>query len=141
MTPIAGLRLAVLGLGAASGALLVHALDLGLAKENPPFAVSHLLFGLLAAGAAMPGPILGMVASPRSGESLRGLAVGGSAFTALAAVAAGIFVFAFGRRGIREAVVLAWSVAALVLCAIDGFRLKEGAPPPSSPPPPPPPPL
>ena len=130
VTPAAALRLGVVALGAASGVLLVRALDQGLAGDPRALGGGHLALGLVAAAAVMPGPILGFLVTPKSSERARGLAVGGSGVTALAAVFGGALLY--GRlflrpgAGITEVVAFGWCVLALPLAAIDWLRLRRG---------------
>jgi hypothetical protein len=125
-----GLRIGVIALGLAAAPLLVRALDRGLAGAERELSAGHLLLGLLVAAVAMPGPILGALARPGSGERLRGLAVGGAAVTALAALLAGAILyrrlFVAGGAGATEVLAFAWAVLALPLAALDFLRLRGG---------------
>lgn len=122
------LRFAVLGLGCAAGPLLVRALDQGLAGAPRGFTAGHLGLGLLVAAVAQPGPILGLFVTPGSGEKARGLAVGGTAVTALASLFAGALlyrrIFVAHEGGWAEGAAFLWAVAALPLSAIDFLRLR-----------------
>jgi hypothetical protein len=129
--PLASLRIAVLALGFTAGPLLVRALDRGLAREPRPITAGHLLLGTLVAAVAQPGPLLGILVKPSSGEKARGLAVGGCAVTALAALFAGTLlysrIFVVRDGGLPEGVTFLWAVAALPLAALDFLRLRGGA--------------
>ncbi len=129
--PLGTLRIAVLALGFTAGPLLVRALDRGLAGAPRPFTAGHLLLGALVAAVAQPGPLLGLLVTPSSGAKPRGLAVGGCAVTALAALFAGTLLFSrvfVGREGgLPEGVTLLWAVAALPLAGVDFLRLRGGA--------------
>jgi hypothetical protein len=121
-------RWTVLGLGLAAAPLLVRALDQGLAGAPRDLSAGHLLLGFLVALAAQPGPILGAFVTPESGEKARGLAVGGAAVTALAALFAGALlyrrIFVAREAGFAEGVTFLWAVGALPLAALDLFRLR-----------------
>jgi hypothetical protein len=129
---LAVLRAATLAAGAVAGPLLVRSLDAGLSGAERPLGAGHVAAGLAAAAAAMPGPILGLLVTPASSERARGLAVGGSAVTALAALFAGAMAVRAlrapgGAAGWVEAAALAWALAALPLAAADFLRLRGGA--------------
>ena len=131
VTPVTALRIVVVALGCVAGPLLVRALDPGLAGTARTIGFGHVASGLLLAVAVMPGPLLGLFVTPRSSEKARGLAVGGSAVTALAAAFAGAVLF---RRmsggdstGPTEVISLGWCVLSLPLAALDFLRLRRGA--------------
>ena len=131
MSPLAILRLAVVASGAVAGVLLVRALDAGLAGEARDLDTGHAAAGLVLAAAVMPGPILGFFVTPASAEKARGLAVGGSAVTALAALLGGAMLYGRlsgrGGGGATEAIAFGWCALALPLAAVDFFRLRRGA--------------
>jgi hypothetical protein len=121
-------RFAVIGLGLAAGPLLVRALDRGLAGGERDLGAGHVALGVLVALVAQPGPVLGLLVGPGSGERARGLAVGGSAVTALAALFAGALlyrrIFVSHEGGAPEIVTFAWAVLALPLAVVDFLRLR-----------------
>jgi len=121
-------RFTVLGLGLVAGPLLVRALDQGFAAAPRDLAAGHLALGLVVALVAQPGPILGLFVTPDSGEKPRGLAVGGSAMTALAALFAGALlyrtIFVLHEGGFAAGVTFLWAVTALPLAAVDFLRLR-----------------
>ena len=128
--PLLLFRGAVVLAGAAAATLLVRALDQGLADEARPISTSHLAWGAVLALTVMPGPILGFVVGPGSGEKARGLAVGGCGVTALAALLGGAFAMKrFGAAGLFsvEGLTVSWCALALALAAIDFVRLRRGA--------------
>lgn len=131
IAPLTALRLATVALGAAAGPLLVRALDQGLAGEPRPLTFVHFLLGVLVAAVVMPGPFLGMVVDPDSGEKPRGLAVGGSAVTAFVALlSAGLLwgrIFVRRDAGLPEVLAFSWAVLALPLAILDFVRLRRGA--------------
>jgi len=131
-SPLLLWRLAVIGIGLVSSTLLVRALDQGLVGEPRPLSGSHLSFGAVVALTVMPGPILGLFATPGSGEKLRGLAAGGSGMTAFVALLGGVLLgrrlFGEGPAGAAEGISFAWCVLALPLAAVDFLRLRTGAP-------------
>ena len=122
------LRFTVLGLGFVAGPLLVRALDQGLAGVPRGFTAGHLALGALVAAVAQPGPLLGLFVTPESGERPRGLAVGGSAVTALAALFAGALlyrrIFVLHDGGFGEGLSFLWAATALPLAAVDFLRLR-----------------
>jgi hypothetical protein len=119
-------RWAVLGLGLAAGPLLVRGLDQGFAGAPRDLGAGHVLLGVVVALAAQPGPLLGLFVTPASGEKARGLAVGGSAVTALCALFAGALLFRRAAWGLTEGVTLLWAASALPLAAVDFLRLRGG---------------
>jgi hypothetical protein len=122
------LRFTVLGLGLAAGPLLVRALDQGLAGAPRGFTAGHLGLGVVVALVAQPGPLLGLFVTPESGEKPRGLAVGGCAVTALAALFAGALlyrrIFVLHDGGMAEGLAFLWAATALPLAAVDFLRLR-----------------
>src|SRR5262245_27203 len=88
-SPLHLLRTGVVLLGALAGVLLVRALDEGFQGGSRPLDFGHLALGLLMAAVVMPGPLLGYLVTPASSENARGLAVGASAVTGLAAALGG----------------------------------------------------
>jgi hypothetical protein len=130
--PLLAWRIAVVALGLVAATLLVRALDRGLSGGERPLSGSHLAFGSLLALTVMPGPLLGFFATPRSGVRLRGLAVGGAATTAFAALLGGAFLaprlFGPGPAGLAEGIAFAWCALALPLAAADFLRLRRGDP-------------
>lgn len=128
--PLGILRSVVLLAGAAAGVMLVRALDAGLAGSPRALATGHLLLGIVLAAAVMPGPILGAFLAGGSSEKARGLAVGGSAVTALAAVLGGAFLWprvtGADPTPFESYLALGWCVLALPLAAVDWWRLRGG---------------
>lgn len=130
MSALGAYRTLLVLLGLAAGVLLVRALDAGLSGESRSLSVGHAALGVVLGAAVMPGALLGYAVGPRSSDRLRGLAVGGTAVTALAALVGGALLWnrVFGDRpaGATEVTALAWCAAALPLCLIDWLRLRIG---------------
>jgi len=121
-------RFAVIGLGLAAGPLLVRALDQGFAGTDRGLTPGHIALGVVVAAVAQPGPILGHFVTPDSGERPRGLAVGGAAVTALAALFAGALLyrrlFVLHEGGWAGGLTFLWAATALPLAAVDFLRLR-----------------
>lgn len=123
-------RFAVLGLGLVAGPLLVRALEEGFAAAPRELAAGHIALGVVVAAVAQPGPILGVFVTPESGDKARGLAVGGSVMTALAALFAGALLyrtlFVLHEGNVAAGITFLWAAAALPLAAVDFLRLRGG---------------
>ncbi len=123
-------RFVVLGLGLACGPLLVRALDQGFAAAPRDLSGGHVALGAVVAIVAQPGPILGLFVTPASGERARGLAVGGSVVTALAALFAGALLyrtlFVLREGSFAAGATFLWAATALPLAAVDFLRLRGG---------------
>ncbi len=132
-TALLVLRVLVLVLGAVSGVLLEREFASGASGRSEGLSVTHILFGLLLAAVVMPGPILGAVVGPRARPRIRGLAFGGSLYTAFVASLG----FAYALRGSRAGLgsmatlglVFGWCFLAFVLSILDAGRLLRGESP------------